>query len=279
MNKRTFTLGDIHGGVKALKQVLDLVNFDKENDTLIALGDYCDGWSEVKEVIDELLTIKNLIPLVGNHDAWTIEFYTGKMGIPSYLTMNDVKNDKVFFKFSDYSDFQCWYTQGGRATLNSFGVEIDPKYLNFLQNCKKYHLEGDKIFVHAGFDYTIEDIETQSMYSLIWDRDLIKSSYNSLKGFGSDHLLEKSPLTSDFYKKIKEIYVGHTPTIGFDKSFTVPQVFCKILAMDTGACYSGKLSLMDINSKEVFQSDVVMSLYPDEKGRNQISWNELKNNL
>jgi serine/threonine protein phosphatase 1 len=48
--KRTLVIGDIHGGIKALKQVLQKADVTKE-DTLIFLGDYVDGWSESAEVI------------------------------------------------------------------------------------------------------------------------------------------------------------------------------------------------------------------------------------
>ena len=43
--KRTLAIGDIHGGFKALEEVLDKAQVT-ENDTLIFLGDYVDGWSE-----------------------------------------------------------------------------------------------------------------------------------------------------------------------------------------------------------------------------------------
>ena len=48
--KRTLAIGDIHGGLKALKQVLERANVN-ENDKLIFLGDYVDGWSESSQVI------------------------------------------------------------------------------------------------------------------------------------------------------------------------------------------------------------------------------------
>ena len=38
--------------------------------------------------------------------------------------------------------------------------------------------------------------------------------------------------------------------------------------MDTGAAYSGRVTIMDINTKEFIQSDLVYELYPDEMGRN-----------
>ena len=39
---RRLVVGDIHGGYKALMQVLERANFD-QNDMLITLGDLCDG--------------------------------------------------------------------------------------------------------------------------------------------------------------------------------------------------------------------------------------------
>lgn len=38
--------------------------------------------------------------------------------------------------------------------------------------------------------------------------------------------------------------------------------------IDTGAAFTGKLSLLDIDSKQYWQSDALASLYPGEMGRN-----------
>jgi fructose-1,6-bisphosphatase len=35
------------------------------------LGDVCDGWPDTKWCIDELLKIKNITYVWGNHDQWT----------------------------------------------------------------------------------------------------------------------------------------------------------------------------------------------------------------
>ncbi len=73
---RTFVIGDIHGAYKALVQVLERAGFDYENDKLISLGDVTDGWSETAESIEELMKIKNLVYIKGNHDEDKI-FYMG----------------------------------------------------------------------------------------------------------------------------------------------------------------------------------------------------------
>jgi serine/threonine protein phosphatase 1 len=39
--------------------------------------------------------------------------------------------------------------------------------------------------------------------------------------------------------------------------------------VDTGAAFKGKLSAIDLDTKEVFQSDAVYILYPNEVGRNK----------
>ena len=46
---RKLVVGDIHGGYKALLQILERANVTPE-DRLIFLGDYVDGWSQSAEV-------------------------------------------------------------------------------------------------------------------------------------------------------------------------------------------------------------------------------------
>jgi serine/threonine protein phosphatase 1 len=43
---------------------------------------------------------------------------------------------------------------------------------------------------------------------------------------------------------------------------------CNVWNIDTGAGFHGKLTALDISTKEFWQSDPVPALYPNEKGRN-----------
>jgi len=63
----------------------------------------------------------------------------------------------------------------------------------------------------------------------------------------------------------REVYLGHTPTLNFNSS--VPLSFCECWLMDTGAGYHGRLTMMDIGTKEYFQSDPVPQLYSGYSGR------------
>ena len=51
--KRILVFGDIHGGLRALVQLLDRAKINP-NDRLIFLGDYVDGWSESAQLISFL---------------------------------------------------------------------------------------------------------------------------------------------------------------------------------------------------------------------------------
>lgn len=71
---KTFVIGDIHGTYRALIQCFERSGFDYSRDRLIVLGDVCDGYPEVREVFDELLSIEHLRLLMGNHDVWALDW-------------------------------------------------------------------------------------------------------------------------------------------------------------------------------------------------------------
>ena len=221
---KTFVLGDIHGGHKALLQCLERSDFNKEKDELIFLGDAVDGWPQTKEVLEELMTIKNLIFIRGNHDDWAIGHYnTGE--IP-----------------------QVWASQGGMATLKSMS-DADNDVIEFLKNKPvNIYSKNNKLFVHASYDDNVL-LEEQTSEVLMWDR-----------------FLWNNRATQRIYGKFEEIYVGHTSI--WHQGFEHPTKFGNVWFMDTGGGWEGKLSMMDIDSKELFQSDLVSSLYPRNIGRN-----------
>ena len=63
-----------------------------------------------------------------------------------------------------------------------------------------------------------------------------------------------------------EIYIGHTPVTKIGE--TTPVNKATVWNIDTGAAFTGRLTIMDADSKEYWQSDPLPQLYPDENGRN-----------
>ena len=81
-----------------------------------------------------------------------------------------------------------------------------------------------------------------------------------------DKLSESDEKYPKRLKLFSEIYIGHTPVtrIGHTKPVNVANVW----NVDTGAAFKGPLTIMDIDTKEIWQSDPVWTLYPEEEGRN-----------
>ena len=242
---RTFVIGDIHGGLKALIQVLNKLEV-KETDTLIFLGDYVDGWSEAAQVIEFLLQLSEKIPCIfikGNHDVWCEDWLNSEYVNPT------------------------WYMHGGKETMESYiGFLNENKkiHLDFFQKMLLYYIDNEnRLFIHAGFTsmHGVEkEVFTESFY---FDRTLWEMALALDKNISIESELYPSRL-----KHYKEIYIGHTPTINFN-SFE-PMNAANIWNIDTGATFYGRLSAINIDTKEIFQSDVVKDLYPNEKGRNKI---------
>lgn len=63
---------------------------------------------------------------------------------------------------------------------------------------------------------------------------------------------------------MSEIYIGHTSTDSFSD---VPIRHRNVWKLDQGGGYEGKLSIIDVDTHEFWQSDKVSSLYPSHHGR------------
>jgi serine/threonine protein phosphatase 1 len=246
MIQKTFVIGDIHGGLKALVQVLERAKVSK-NDTLIFLGDFVDGWSESPAVLDFLIALKekqNCIFIRGNHDDLLLKWLC--------------KDNEGF-------DERMWFNHGGEASALSYqNIEnsTKEKHIQFLLSLQDYHLDDEnRLFIHAGFT-NVKGVEHEYFKPLFyWDRTLWETA------LAMDNQLSKDALTyPNRLKLYKEIYIGHTPVTKIDE--TIPINKACVWNVDTGAAFQGKLTIMDVDTKEFWQSDNLPDLYPNEKGRN-----------
>lgn len=266
--KRTLVIADIHGAKKALEQVLERCNYNSEEDKLIFLGDYSDGWGETAELISLLIEIKNKathkpIFIMGNHDDWTRD----------WILYGKVNSD--------------WLPQGGQATYDSYmrtGLNVNMAHKEFYENLLPYYIdEQNRAFVHGGFTSSKglghEPFETNYW----WDRDMWSLAIFQHSNYLEEDVDERVRDKVLRFLKHKEVYIGHTSTEMFkikpyypeykdvnqnkEGNITVPMNRCNVWNLDTGCGWSGKLTIMDINTKEYWQSDLVTELYSEEKGR------------
>ena len=224
-------VGDIHGGYRALDQCLSRASFDFDLDHLICLGDVCDGWPEVHLCFDLLLSIKNLKYVLGNHDALALDWALyGKKP-------------------------ESWLVQGGQATVDCYPHGMPSAHLDIIQSASPYELKDNILFVHGGFDTEVP-IEEQTTSTFLWDRTLFYQAF-------TNKMSEKEVKITAYH----EVYIGHTPLSNY--GILEPLNSGEVWMMDTGAGWSGVLTLLDIESKQYFLSDRLPELYPGIKGRGQ----------
>jgi len=240
---RTLVIGDIHSGLKALQQVLERARVS-EDDLLIFLGDYVDGWSQAVETVSFLIELRvthQCIFLRGNYDELCYEWLrTGE-------------------------DKPMWLQHGGMASKTSYQVLEDGSqrvHMDFYDNLDNYYLDDkNRLFVHAGFT-NLKGVKFEYFPKIFyWDRTLWELALSLDPELAQTDLFYPERLAN-----YQEIFIGHTPVTRIGK--TIPQRAANVWNMDTGAAFKGPLSIMDVNSKQVWQSDPVHLFYPDESGRN-----------
>jgi serine/threonine protein phosphatase 1 len=270
---KRFAVGDVHGNYKGLQQALARANFDPDNDLLISVGDLADGYSEVPEVIDYVMGFKNFVWCLGNHDEWTQKWFAGKMPMQNVGRDGRYSPTGGWDEGGIHPDADIWLSQGGRATYVAYmqrRPELLSKHREFwIKKPKLYHVEmADQdskpfdgpytkyCFVHAGWerDKLIANEARRVPYFLYWDREFWRKAMSC-----GDH---QKLNTADNFEKV---FIGHTSTNFWDSM--EPMKSGGVWNIDTGGGWTGKVTVIDIDSEEYYQSDLATELYPDERPR------------
>lgn len=210
---KTIAIGDLHGHYD---QFLDLMEklkakgIDFNTDTLVFLGDFVDGGPGTKDVLDDLMLLKEEYPhfkfLFGNHESLLLDAFNPKHPI--------------------YGDYYLWWNQGGKETLDSFkpkqslvGVDeyeryqnaiIQPKdlltqkYIDFIKNLDLFYQNEDYFFVHGGL-YPERSIDAH-----IKALEGITPENMTQGDMGYDMIWMRQPFIDSKYDWGKKIIFGHT---------------------------------------------------------------------
>lgn len=224
-NVRIYAIGDIHGCLGLLDQLLDRIEKDIGTTSaapwLVFLGDYIDRGPDSLGVVSRLITLRSEKPntcfLMGNHEQ----------ALLSFLSSPEQNED--------------WLHWGGDATLESYGVsgvwrrgmtelatdlrsKLPQDHVNFFKNLELSKIVGDYFFTHAGIKPGVP-IDDQKASDLLWIRQEFHNMPRSLR-------------------PDQTIVHGHHPIKKpYDAGWRI--------AVDTGAFFSGKLSavVLDGNNR------------------------------
>jgi len=226
-----YAVGDIHGRLDLLEQLHGLIEADAaksqaERIVVVYVGDYVDRGPDSSGVVELLIRqplhrrVAHLesVHLIGNHEAFLLNF------------------------LEEQESTAIWFTNGGDATLRSYGVDpwqstqsdnfaedlyrsfakrLPAAHLTFFRNLRLFHEEGDYLFVHAGVRPGVA-LEAQTAEDLIWIRE---DFLNSDQDFG------------------RIVVHGHSPQ-------RKPQSRANRIGIDTGAVYGGKLTALVLEGSE-----------------------------
>ncbi len=143
-----------------------------------------------------------------------------------------------------------WFVQGGEATIDSYPKVSPPSTFFFFATHYRFTWkERSFLFTQALIPY--ENFQSKALIFFCGTVTL----HESHSTFISE--MSESKLTN-----FDEVYLGHTPV-----PYKHPIQSGGVWLMDTGAGWSGVLSIMNLDTKEIFVSDEVPSLYPGIIGR------------
>jgi serine/threonine protein phosphatase 1 len=240
-------MGDIHGADNALQQCLERSKFDSDVDTLIQIGDVTDKWPGVYECVETLLKIKqkrNLIAIRGNHDDYFLDFinkgvHANNWGFGSECTFQSyIKNLN--------NSISC-KTNKKKSNKLLNPKDIPAEHKAFFKAQLTYYIDQhNNCFIHGGFNRHLpfEDQCTRDYYC---DRKLWSDAMEF------EVLQENLPATFFMHTSFKEVFIGHTPTTNW--YIDEPMHCANVWNLDTGVGSGGKLTIMDVATKEFWQSD------------------------
>ena len=212
--KKIFAIGDIHGCLDQLQQLLSSLDIDRQNDTLLFIGDYIDRGRASREVVEYVIKLRqefrNVVFLLGNHEYMLLRYLEG-------------------------IDEEMYLYNGGRVTMADYNIlpsdppklrkeKIPAEHLDFFRTLLPCYETEKHIFVHAGLKPGFSPAE-QPVHNLLWVRqEFIDSEYD----FG------------------KLVIFGHTP-------LSHPLISPNKIGIDTGAVYGGKLTCVELPAIKIYQ--------------------------
>jgi serine/threonine protein phosphatase 1 len=223
---RAYAVGDIHGRLDLLDEILELIEADiasrpERRNFIIFLGDLIDRGPESAGVVERLRTYSlpgaRAIFLGGNHEEVMLRMLAGEKKIlPSWLKFGGAECAQSYGLDPD-----SLRLLDEDAALQLLRAKVPPAHIEFLSSFGDTFRFGDYLFVHAGIRPGI-GLEEQDLHDLRWIRD---------------------PFLSDAKEHGFVVVHGHTIVERVEER-------PNRIAIDTGAYHSGVLTALGIEDDQ-----------------------------
>jgi calcineurin-like phosphoesterase family protein len=240
----TIAIGDIHGNLRALEDLLDFISKEVgAEDTVVFLGDYIARGPDSKGCIERIIAFQsdmkaNVVALLGNHEEWLLQTYR------DYKRHSWIIGMEAFETIRSYSPSAAkrlgeeLEKLGPRLLFNDMALpyeiffDLVPEgHIAFLNLLKTFYRTVDAVCVHGGLNPDGRPVEEQLSEHLIWGA-------------------ERFP---DLYRGDDLILYGHADDPVLDeKGWPHPRVVARTHGLDTVS--TGVLTALRLPDGAIFQS-------------------------
>jgi len=186
----TIAVGDVHGQLRALQDVLALIRGAcGPEDTVVFLGDYIDRGPDTKGCVDAILEFRrsveaDVVCLLGNHEDWfrrTMRDYTKHswlLGMDAFPTIRSYSPDAEAILRDAMSSLRGkLYSDDCPLPYEALFESMPPDHVRFFEELRLYHQSADCICAHGGLDPEVTRLDEQDHYSWMWGGSTFPDAY------------------------------------------------------------------------------------------------------
>lgn len=183
-------VGDIHGNLQALDDLLDQVEFELAGgDTMVFLGDIIDRGPDSRACIERILDLRRttraeVVGILGNHEQWMLETcrdftrHSWILGMEAMATIESYSAEaatKLAERIADLGPRVI--LEKVRLPYELFFDAMPAEHMAFLCGLRTFFRAPEGVFIHGGMDPADGKAEEQSTEHLIWGAEGFPDHY------------------------------------------------------------------------------------------------------
>ena len=240
----TIAVGDIHGNLPCLRDLLDqLLGEADADDVIVFLGDYIDRGPHSRECVDAILrfqqeTSAEVVCLLGNHEDWFLRTFADHSRHSWLLGMDALETIRSYSVEAAVVLRAALAKAGsglylGRCALpyDAFFDRVPDDHLRFFKSLRVFYQSADGVCSHGGVDTRIADLQQQGREAFIWGAGSFPYGYD-----GAETV----------------VYGHHNNAALNGDGWPAPKVMGRTIGIDTIA--HGVLTAVRLPDRKVFQS-------------------------
>lgn len=248
MSKRTFAIGDVHGGLDELVRLLERLPTLDAEDTLVFLGDYVDRGPRSREVVELVRTLSTRTParvvaLRGNHeDSWLRVIDQGWDDFVLPPPNGCLAAMRSFVGGEAPVDNEL--PRGDEMFALTTGAFFPDDVVAWMQALPFWYEDEHAIYVHAGLPRVAQGFphprDVPNPLALLWCRD---------EGFFRNYRGKRVVFGHTRTELLPPELSGYTPEDPTDLWAGVD-----VVGIDTGCGKGGFLTAVELPSRKVYES-------------------------